>query len=198
MRKYTLKDNLISAAIGVVIAIPICIAAAKSWDNTPDICVTEDTESVYNVESNFNSTAGIINEVTPKLIETETITEVTDEDLAEEEYYDSLELLALCVEAEAGNQGLEGKRLVVDVILNRVDDPDFPDTIEGVISQPYHFSTFWDGGIDKADPTEETFEAVKMELKERSYPGVLYFTAGGYGDYGTPWRKVGDHYFSTK
>lgn len=33
-------------------------------------------------------------------------------DIAEEEYWDSLELLAICVEAEAGNQSLEGKRLV--------------------------------------------------------------------------------------
>lgn len=62
------------------------------------------------------------------------------EELAEEEYYDSLELLALCVEAEAGNQDLTGKRMVVDVVLNRVDAPDWPDTIEGVITQPYAFS----------------------------------------------------------
>ena len=31
-------------------------------------------------------------------------------DIAEEEYWDSLELLAICVEAEAGNQGLQSRR----------------------------------------------------------------------------------------
>lgn len=122
----------------------------------------------------------------------------TEEEIAEEEYWDSLELLAICVEAEAGNQGLEGKRLVVDVILNRVEDPAFPDTIPEVISQPYHFSSFWDGGMDRVSISEETFEAVRLELENRSYPGVLYFTAGRYSEYGTPWKKVGDHYFSTK
>ena len=59
----------------------------------------------------------------------------TPEEIAEEEYWDSLELLALCVEAEAGNQALEGKRLVAAVVLNRVEDPDWPDDITAVITQ---------------------------------------------------------------
>ena len=121
------------------------------------------------------------------------------EDMLDEGYCDSLELLALCVEAEAGNQGLMGKRMVVDVILNRVDDPDWPDSIEGVITQPYAFSSYWDGGIDRVlEPSEETIRAVQMELNRRSWPGIYYFTAGGYGEYGTPWRQVGNHYFCTK
>lgn len=122
----------------------------------------------------------------------------TEEEIAEEEYWDSLELLAICVEAEAGNQGLDGKRMVVDVILNRVDDPDWPDTIEEVISQPVHFSSYWDGSMDNVSVSDETFEAVRMELEKRSWTGIYYFTAGKYSEYGTPWRKVGDHYFSTK
>lgn len=125
--------------------------------------------------------------------------EMTKEEIEEEEYYDSLELLAFCVEAEAGNQSLEGKRMVADVILNRVDDPDWPDTITGVITDSYEFSSYWNGAMDRIlEPSEETFLAVQMELEDRSYPGLYYFTANGYSRYGTPWKKVGDHYFSTK
>lgn len=109
-----------------------------------------------------------------------------------------IELLAKCIEAEAGNQSIYGKRLVCDVILNRVDDGDFPDTVEEVVKQPYQFSTYWDGKIDAADPTEDTYRAVYMELEERSYPGILFFDCGDYLPYGTPWRQVGSHYFSTK
>lgn len=109
-----------------------------------------------------------------------------------------IELLAKCIEAEAGNQSIYGKRLVCDVILNRVDDKDFPNTVEEVIKQPYQFSTYWDGKIDAADPTEDTYRAVYMELEERSYPGILFFDCGDYLPYGTPWRQVGSHYFSTK
>ena len=123
----------------------------------------------------------------------------TGEAMQDEAYCDSLELLAICVEAEAGNQGLDGKRMVVDVILNRADDPDWPDTIEGVITQPYAFTSYWDGGMDRVlEPSEETIRAVQMELNSRSWPGIYYFTAGDYGEYGTPWKQVGDHYFCTK
>lgn len=119
------------------------------------------------------------------------------DELEEERYYDSLELLAVCVEAEAGNQSLDGKRMVADVILNRVDHPDWPDSIEGVITDPYEFASYWDGGMDNVwEPSEETFQAVQMELERRSWPELYYFTSNGWPEYGTPWKKVGDHYFS--
>jgi spore germination cell wall hydrolase CwlJ-like protein len=121
------------------------------------------------------------------------------ESLNEEMYYDSLELLAICVQAEAGNQSLAGRRMVADVILNRVDSDDFPDTIEGVITQPDAFTSYWDGGMDNVyEPDETTFKAVQMELEQRSYPGILYFRTGRYSSYGTPYIKVGAHYFSTE
>jgi hypothetical protein len=126
------------------------------------------------------------------------IYEMTDEEIAEEDYWGELELLSACVEAEAGNQGLEGKRLVADVILNRVDDPDFPDTIEGVITQPYAFTSYWNGMVSSVSISDETFQAVSMELEERSNTELLFFTAYAYGEYGTPCFQNGDHYFSTK
>ena len=122
----------------------------------------------------------------------------TQEQIAEEMYWDSLELLALVVEAEAGNQDLQGRCLVVDVILNRVDDPDWPDSIEAVITQPYQFSTYWNGAVERVEPSELTYEAIRLELEHRSVPDIYYFTAGNFGKYGSPWKKVGDHYFSGK
>lgn len=137
--------------------------------------------------------------VPPRQQEAEKSEELTAEDLEGEVRMDDLELLAVCVEAEAGNQGLTGKRMVVDVVLNRVDDPDFPDTIEGVISDQNAFTSYWDGGMDRVmDLSEETILAVQMETEQRGWPGILYFTAEDWPEYGTPWRKVGDHYFSTK
>ena len=122
---------------------------------------------------------------------------VAEIDLENEEFCDSLEILALCVEAEAGNQDLKGKRLVADVILNRVESPRFPDTIEGVISQKYQFTTYWDGSMDKiTEPSDETFEAVKMELYgQRLDEDVLFFTASDYNTYCEPAYRFGDHYF---
>lgn len=119
----------------------------------------------------------------------------------EEDFYNSLEFLGKCVEAEAGNQGLLGKRMVVDVILNRMNDTsgEWPDTIVDVITQPYQFTSYWNGAIDRVkEVTEETWEAIYMELEEITYPDIYYFTNGGFHKYGTPWKKVGDHYFNKK
>lgn len=125
------------------------------------------------------------------------VVEVSENDLESQEFCDSLEILATCVEAEAGNQDFKGKRLVADVILNRVESPRFPDTIEGVISQKYQFTTFWDGSMDAiTEPSEETFQAVNMELcGERLDDEILFFTAGDYNTYCIPVYKYQDHYF---
>src|SRR5690554_3146904 len=45
---------------------------------------------------------------------------------------------------EARSETREGQIAVASVILNRVDHPNFPDTIQGVISQPYQYSYLMD------------------------------------------------------
>lgn len=112
--------------------------------------------------------------------------------------YQDFELLCQLVAAEAENQPFEGKRAVVAVVLNRVDYGwPFEDTIEGVIFQEGQFSCISDKRFfDAAEyVSDEDREAVTAELSERKYSEYLYFTAGHYGDYGTPAEQIGDHYF---
>lgn len=113
-------------------------------------------------------------------------------------YYDmddeELELLARVVQAEAGNQGLYGKQLVVDVIFNRVDSSKFPNTVEGVCSQSGQFSVYASGAIYRVEPDIETYQAICLELDNRENDFILYFNNSGFGK--NPWKKVGDHYFS--
>ena len=117
----------------------------------------------------------------------------------EEEYYDSLEELALCVEAESGNQPLEGRQMVAAVILNRVDDTEFPNTVKEVIEQKGQFTSFWDGSMARIKiPSETSIQAVQQELKERKYKTIFYFRAERYSKYGTPAWKYGEHYFNKK
>ena len=121
----------------------------------------------------------------------------TQEQINEEIYEGELQLLACLVYAEAGNQDMNGKKLVADVVLNRVDDPRFPGTITDVIYQPMQFSCVNDGGLDKAffNVTDKCFTAVSEEVQNRANSEILYFTAGGYGKYGVPDFQYGDHWF---
>lgn len=113
-------------------------------------------------------------------------------------YAAELEILARCVEAEAGNQSIDVKRAVVSVILNRVDDDDWPDTIHEVIADPYEFATYWNGRMDEVTPATSTYEAIACEMETRSYPGLYYFDMDQFLQYGTPYTRMGDLYFSTK
>lgn len=115
--------------------------------------------------------------------------------------YQDFDLLCQLVAAEAENQSFEGKRAVVAVVLNRVDYGwPFEDSIEEVIFQDGQFTCISDKRFFDAWAyvSDEDREAVTAELSERKYNEYLYFTAGYYGDYGTPAEQIGDHYFCTE
>lgn len=114
-----------------------------------------------------------------------------------EVYSPEFELMARTVYAEAGNQGYEGKRLVAAVILNRVDDESFPDTITEVLEAPKQFSVVGSGVINNYEIDKESVRACKDEMKERTNTDIVYFNPVGFIN-GKAWKKVGDHYFSTK
>lgn len=110
---------------------------------------------------------------------------------------EEMEMLAQLVQAEAGNQDLTGKRLVADVVLNRVGSERFPSTIEEVIFQknPVQFGVTADGAFEKAESeiSEECFEAVRMEWERetRLDKEVLYFNT--VHENGKNPFKHGDH-----
>lgn len=68
-------------------------------------------------------------------------------------------LMSEIVYAESKGEPFEGKVAVASVILNRVLSPKFPDTVEGVIFQPYAFSCVINNEINVL-PTQECFDAV--------------------------------------
>lgn len=103
------------------------------------------------------------------------------------------ELIAKTVQAEAGNQDFEGRRLVAAVVLNRVESPAFPNTVEGVLAQEGQFATY--RALDKTEPTIHSAMATVIEINERSNNDVMFFRTSRYGT-GTPLFKHGDHYFS--
>lgn len=118
-----------------------------------------------------------------------------EEDLGVSEH--EIQLLALVTMAEAEGECEEGKRLVIDTVLNRVDSEYFPDTIEDVIYQPNQFESMWNGRVSRCEVLDEYCQLVREELANRTNSDVVFFTAGQYSAYGEPLMQVGNHYFST-
>lgn len=50
MRKHDTKDNIISALLGAVIAVPICFMAWESWNEDPEPETIERSISIYSEE----------------------------------------------------------------------------------------------------------------------------------------------------
>lgn len=117
-----------------------------------------------------------------------------EKELATEE---EIDLIALVTMAEAEGEPEEGKRLVIDTILNRVDSIYFPDTIYDVIYQKHAFEAMWNGRVDKCYVMEDIRQLVIEELRDRTNYDVVFFTAGRYGKYGNPMMQVGNHYFAS-
>lgn len=98
--------------------------------------------------------------------------------LSEKDY----DVLLKIVEAEAGGEDETGKILVANVILNRVESEQFPDTISEVVYQKINgnaqFSPVADGRIDSVTVSDETAEAVERALAgENGSNGACFFRA---------------------
>lgn len=98
-----------------------------------------------------------------------------------EDFYDeeSLYWLSRIIYSESGNQCLAGKIAVGNVVLNRVEDPAFPDTIYDVIFQKNQFSPAGSGSIYR-DPRESSVIAAKLVLDGAEVMGdALFFNQVG-------------------
>lgn len=74
-----------------------------------------------------------------------------------------LYLLAKCIYAEARGEPYIGQVAIGAVVLNRVESSSFPNTIAGVIYQPYAFTAVSDGQIN-LEPNDTAYKAARDAL----------------------------------
>ena len=107
---------------------------------------------------------------------------LTEPIVSGDEYYSDEDVywLSRLIFAEAGGESLEGKIAVGNVVMNRVKDPAFPDTVKDVIFDNRYgiqFSPAYSGAIYN-EPTKECVVAAKIALEGTQVVGnCLYFTA---------------------
>lgn len=173
----------------LIAALCFTIVVSLALVNTSAIAKSE----TKNMASNTVRVA--LNQV-KQMRETEPIQGYIDEEASLLQW--EIELIALVTMAEAEDECEEGKRLVIDTILNRVDCEDFPNSVEGVIYQPSQFSSMWNGRVNRCYVKDDICQLVREELLHRTNSEVMFFTAGHYGKYGTPMFSVENHYFSSR
>lgn len=110
--------------------------------------------------------------------------EITEEDR---------ELLARIVYLEARGQSFSGQRAVAEVVLNRVLDSRFPDTVYEVLYAPGQFTPA--KSIASTTPTETQYEVVDCVIDETpiTTENTIYFATSALTK--NVFAKIGDHYF---
>ena len=192
------KQNVISAVIGGVLGLALGITSVHYQEQRRE----EEREWIkqYMMEQRVTTlpVAGI------EEVMMTTVSEATEEEqeellapydifgIDEYEYY----LLSHIVEAEAGNQGIDGKRLVVDVVFNRVMSDQFPNSVEEVLTQDGQFTTYINGAYELVEPSEDTHEAIAIEYDYIRNTDVYFFRTDHYHSFGKPLFVEEDHYFS--
>ncbi len=114
---------------------------------------------------------------------------------------DELWLLARVVYAEAAGEPYLGKVAVAAVVLNRVDSVLFPDTIAGVVYEPWQFSCVGNSMFN-SQPSQDSIAAAQEALWGADPTGGALF----YWNYrqvtnGWLWSKptaavIGNHWFA--
>ena len=109
---------------------------------------------------------------------------------------DELDLLSRLVNAEAGSDWLtdEHQRAVASVVLNRVSDNRFPNTIHSVIYQRGQYACTWNGMINKM-PSQRAVDNARYVLENGvTVPENVIFQAQFKQGKGV-WKYIQGHYF---
>lgn len=188
-----MKKLIALALTSLCLTFTTCAFDHKCSMKTPVVRVIEETEAADETEI-IEEEPDIVEETEPVTEAIETEPEIFEEELLSQE---EIELIVLVTMAEAEGEPVEGKRLVIDVILNRMDHDRFPDTVHDVVYQRNQFTSMSNGRVDRCRVTKDIYDLVVEELKNRTNHDVIFFTANEYGIYDAPMFSVANHYFSS-
>lgn len=115
--------------------------------------------------------------------------------------YEESQLLMHLAQAEAGNQGEDGMWLVMSVVLNRVNDPEWPDNITDVIYEKNQFSPVSDGRLNKVELSIDVHNALARIERGEVAPEIIGFEVKDSNELEKYFRAVfgyRDHVFYIK
>lgn len=82
-----------------------------------------------------------------------------------------MDLFYRVVYAESGNESYEGQLAVANVILNRIKDKRYPDTLKGVVYQKYQFESVSSNMLYDRTPSESVKKAVQDAINGKNNIG---------------------------
>lgn len=190
MRKHTLTENVISGAVGLTLGCVLGFAHMQAAADTKPVYMPHETPEpqIYITITSDPHEADPEELVAPENVYQRIWSRSTDEEK---------DVLVRILALEAQDEPMEGERAVVEVILNRVASPEWPDTIHGVLSQKGQFATWKYLSRPYNTPTEDEYRAVEETVA--AGPSILpddyvYFATRKVNGHG--FIQIKHHYFS--
>jgi len=174
MRNFKIKR--IPETIALAVCIVFLLAAwAPAYAQT---YLIQPGDNLWTLANQFGVSIGTIqeeNDINGTLILAGQTLEIPEESKAPAISDEEMELLARAVYSEARGEPFQGQVAIAAVILNRVDNEDFPNTIKGVIFQPWAFTAVHDGQF-WLTPDESAYAAVEEALAGNDpTEGAIYY-----------------------
>lgn len=139
----------------------------------------EETQEIIELEK----TEELIDQKDKGLISSVTLESVTDE-----EFYE----ICRVVMNESGGEPYQTQVAVAETIVNRVNSPEFPDTVMEVLNQPWQYSHCENGEV-----TDSVREAVTQALEQHIYDtDMVYFRDWYYHEFAEDYFYINNMYFS--
>ncbi|HHW38176.1 MAG TPA: LysM peptidoglycan-binding domain-containing protein [Bacillales bacterium] len=139
----------------------------------------QEGDSLSSISEKFNTTVQLLkirNDLQSSTVSPKTKLKVVIPSVMKNENQDDLLLLAKLIEAEAGDEPFIGQVAVGNVIVNRINDSRFPDTIESIVYEPGQFTPVSTGRINYVEPTKSSIDAAKKALQgEKPVKNAVYF-----------------------
>lgn len=100
-------------------------------------------------------------------------------------------MLAKLAMAEAEGESTTGKAMVIEVVINRVWDENFPGSIEDVIYEKNQFACVKNGRFDRVEPDDDCWQALAMAMQDLQRPDQMAMGATYYEvtHEGSSWHK---------
>lgn len=112
---------------------------------------------------------------------------------------EEINLIARIGQLECGGESDIGQQAVFEVILNRVADPSYPNTVYGVLSQRGQFTTWRNVNSGKASPSGQIMNNLNIVLNGGSNVlpmNTVYFSRGPQNK--RIQARIGGHYFCNR
>lgn len=139
----------------------------------------QEGDSLDSISEKYNTTAELIkerNQLTSNAVNPDTNLKVVIPYVMKNENDEDVQLLARLIEAEAGDEPFIGQVAVGNVIVNRMNDSRFPNSIKDVIMEQGQFTPVSTGRINVVKASPSSIDAAKKALEgEKPVKNAVYF-----------------------